>query len=491
MAALLATILRRLVLGLPTLFGVVVVSFALTRLLPGDPAVYFAGAAPTPEAIADLRRTLLLDRPLPQQFAAYLSDLLHGNLGRSLVTGQPVLQDLSTRFPATLELTLTAIALALVIAVPLGVAGAMRKGSAIDHVARMVSTTALSLPSFFTGLLLVFVFYYLMGIAPAPLGRLAPMSFPPPERTGFMILDAALARDWAACRDAAAHLLLPALALAIAGVGPLTRVTRSAMLAVLSSDFIRAARAYDLPRWKLVYAYALRNAMLPVLTTAGVVFSFLISANVVVEKVFSWPGIGSYALEALVGPTMPRCRGSCLPWRRCMCSSTSPSTSSTASSMCACASEAEAWRSLQPCRMDLQRDPLTAVTAGFLVAVCVMALIGPWLTVHDPLATDAANALKPPSLRSPCGTTRSGATSARASSTRPASICSSRRVRWGLPSRSGARSEAWPDSSGGGSTASPCGWSIPSWPSRCSCWRWASWPRSAAASRTSFTQPLS
>ena len=300
MAPLLATILRRLVLGFPALFGVIAVSFALTRLLPGDPAVYFAGAAPTPEAIADLRRTLLLDRPLPQQFAAYLGDLLHGNLGRSLVTGQPVLQDLSTRFPATLELTLTAIALALLIAVPLGVAAAMRKGSGIDHITRMVSTTALSLPSFFTGLLLVFVFYYLMGIAPAPLGRLAPMSFPPPERTGFMVLDAALAGDWAASRDAAAHLLLPALALAIAGVGPLTRVTRSAMLAVLSSDFIRAARAYDLPRWKLVYAYALRNAMLPVLTTAGVVFSFLISANVVVEKVFSWPGIGSYALEALV-----------------------------------------------------------------------------------------------------------------------------------------------------------------------------------------------
>ena len=300
MAPLLATILRRLVLGFPALFGVVAVSFALTRLLPGDPAVYFAGAAPTPEAIADLRRTLLLDRPLPQQFAAYLGDLLHGNLGRSLVTGQPVLQDLSTRFPATLELTLTAIALALLIAVPLVVAGAMRKGSGIDHITRMVSTTALSLPSFFTGLLLVFVFYYLMGIAPAPLGRLAPMSFPPPERTGFMVLDAALAGDWAASRDAAAHLLLPALALAIAGVGPLTRITRSAMLAVLSSDFIRAARAYDLPRWKLVYAYALRNAMLPVLTTAGVVFSFLISANVVVEKIFSWPGIGSYALEALV-----------------------------------------------------------------------------------------------------------------------------------------------------------------------------------------------
>jgi peptide/nickel transport system permease protein len=225
---------------------------------------------------------------------------LHGNLGRSLVTGQPVLRDLSVRLPATLELTITAIALSLLIAVPLGVAGAMRKGRGVDHVARMVATTALSLPSFFTGLLLVFVFYYLMGIAPAPLGRLAPMSFPPPERTGFIIMDAMLARDWVACRDAAAHLILPALALAIAGFGPLTRVTRSAMLAVLSSDFIRAARAYDLPRRKFVYVYALRNALLPVLTTAGVVFSFLISANVVVEKVFSWPGIGSYALEALV-----------------------------------------------------------------------------------------------------------------------------------------------------------------------------------------------
>jgi peptide/nickel transport system permease protein len=300
MTPFLWTILRRLVLGLPTLFGVVVVSFALTRLLPGDPAVYFAGAAPTPEAIADLRKTLMLDQPIPQQFAAYLCDLLHGNLGRSLVTGQPVLQDLSTRFPATLELTLTALALALIIAIPLGVAGAVRKGSGIDHIARVVSTTALSLPSFFTGLLLVFVFYYLLGIAPAPLGRLAPMGFPPPERTGFMILDAILSRDWSACRDAAAHLVLPALALAISGVGPLARVTRSAMLAVLSSDFIRAARVYDLPRWKIVYAYALRNAMLPVLTTAGFVFSFLISANVVVEKVFSWPGIGSYALEALV-----------------------------------------------------------------------------------------------------------------------------------------------------------------------------------------------
>jgi ABC-type dipeptide/oligopeptide/nickel transport system permease component len=292
--------LSRLVLRMPALAGVILVSFALTRLLPGDPAVYFAGAAPTPEAIADLRRTLLLDQPLYAQFLAYLGDLAHGNFGRSLVTGQSVAQDLSTRLPATLELTIASTTLALLIAVPLGIVGARQKGSAMDHVCRLVSTSALAMPAFFTALLLVFLFYYLLGLAPAPLGRLAPMAFPPPERTGFMIIDASLARDWAVLRDAAAHLMLPALALAIAGIGPLTRVTRGAMLAVLSSDFIRAARGFDLPRWKLIYVYALRNAMLPVLTTAGFVFSFLISANVVIEKVFSWPGIGSYALEALV-----------------------------------------------------------------------------------------------------------------------------------------------------------------------------------------------
>jgi peptide/nickel transport system permease protein len=292
--------LSRLVLRMPALAGVILVSFALTRLLPGDPAVYFAGAAPTPEAIADLRRTLLLDQPLYAQFFAYLGDLAHGNFGRSLVTGQSVAQDLSTRLPATLELTIASTTLALLIAVPLGIVGARQKGSAMDHVCRLVSTSALAMPAFFTALLLVFLFYYLLGLAPAPLGRLAPMAFPPPERTGFMIIDASLARDWAVLRDAAAHLVLPALALAIAGIGPLTRVTRGAMLAVLSSDFIRAARGFDLPRWKLIYVYALRNAMLPVLTTAGFVFSFLISANVVIEKVFSWPGIGSYALEALV-----------------------------------------------------------------------------------------------------------------------------------------------------------------------------------------------
>jgi ABC-type dipeptide/oligopeptide/nickel transport system permease component len=294
------TIAKRAVLALPTLLGVVIVSFILTRLLPGDPAVYFAGAAPTPEAIADIRKAMLLDRPMWEQFVFYVVNLLHGDLGRSLTTGQPVIKDLAARMPATLELTGLSLVIALTISIPLGVVGALRKGSIVDHISRLISTTALSMPSFFTGLLLVFIFYYLLGLAPAPLGRIDPLSFPPPERSGLMVLDSLLAGDYRSAADAIAHLVLPSIALALAGIGPLTRITRGAMLTVLSSDFIRAARSYDMPRWRLIYVYALRNAMLPVLTTAGFVFSFLISANVVVEKVFSWPGIGSYALEALV-----------------------------------------------------------------------------------------------------------------------------------------------------------------------------------------------
>jgi ABC-type dipeptide/oligopeptide/nickel transport system permease component len=300
MMSLAWTVGSRLIMGLPTLAGVVIVSFVLTHLLPGDPAVYFAGAAPTPEAIADLRKALLLDRPLWEQFTGYLVQLAHGDLGHSLVTGQPVLNDLSTRLPATLELTGTALALAILIAVPLGIFGALRKGSAVDHVCRAFSATALSMPSFFTGLLLVFLFYYVLGVAPAPLGRVDPMAFPVPERTGFIMIDSVLDGDWHAFKDGFAHIVLPATALALSGVGPLMRITRGAMLSVLSSDFMRAARSYDMSRWKVVFVYALRNALLPVLTTAGFVFSFLISANVVIEKVFSWPGIGSYALEALV-----------------------------------------------------------------------------------------------------------------------------------------------------------------------------------------------
>jgi len=297
---MLRLILQRLVAALPSLIGVVLVTFVLTRALPGDPAAYFAGPAATKQAVDEIRVKLGLDRPLPEQFLRYAADLARGNLGTSLTTGQPVTHELATRLPASLELTLLGLALSVAIALPLGILAATRPNSWIDHLCRVVSTAGVSLPTFFTGLLLVYVFYYLLGWAPAPLGRLDVFFSAPTHRTGFYLVDSLLVGDLETFRAALAQLVLPAVTLAIFTLAPLARMTRGSMLAVMSSDFVRTARASGLSRRYVVVVYAFRNAMLPVVTTLGMVFSFLLGANVLVEKVFAWPGIGSYAIEALI-----------------------------------------------------------------------------------------------------------------------------------------------------------------------------------------------
>ena len=293
-------VLRRLASALPSIAGVIIVTFLLTRALPGDPAAYFAGPAATQQSIEEIRHKLGFDRSLPAQFIEYLKDLAHGDLGTSLSTGQPVAEELLTRLPASAELTLLGLLLAVAIAVPLGIAAATRPGAWIDHLCRIVATAGVSLPVFFTGLLLVYVFYYLEGWAPAPLGRLDVYFSAPPRITGFYLIDSLLVGDVATFRAALAQLALPALTLAIFSVAPLARVTRASMLTALGSDFVRTARASGLSHGRVVYVYAFRNAVLPVITTLGMVFSFLLGANVLVEKVFAWPGIGSYAIEALI-----------------------------------------------------------------------------------------------------------------------------------------------------------------------------------------------
>jgi len=291
---------KRLLGAVPSVIGVLIVTFLLTRALPGDPAAYFAGPAATPQAIEEIRKSLGLDKSLPEQFVVYLKELVRGDLGNSVATGQPVTTEIRTRLPASLELTLYGLLVSVLIAVPLGVLAATRPGSLIDHACRVVTTAGVSLPAFFTGLLLVYVLYYRLGWAPAPLGRLDIFFSAPPNITGFYTIDALLDGDFSTFRAAAAQLLLPVTALAIFTLAPLARMTRAAMLEVLSSDFIRTARASGLPKAKIVYGYAFRNAMLPVVTTLGMVFSFLLGANVLVEKVFSWPGIGTFAIEALI-----------------------------------------------------------------------------------------------------------------------------------------------------------------------------------------------
>jgi ABC-type dipeptide/oligopeptide/nickel transport system permease component len=296
----LKVIASRLATAIPSLIGVVVVTFLLTRVLPGDTAAYFAGPAATPQAIEEVRRKLGLDKSWPEQFRAYVGDLVRGDLGSSLTTGQPVAKDMAARLPASAELTLVGLFVALAIAIPLGIAAAVRQGSWIDHICRIVATAGVSLPVFFTGLLLVYVFYYLVGWSPAPLGRLDVFYSAPPTVTGFYLIDAVLARDWDTLRATVSQLILPAATLAIFSLAPIARITRASMLAVLSSDFVRTARASGLRPRTVMITYAFRNALLPVITTLGMVFSFLLGANVLVEKVFAWPGIGSYAVEALI-----------------------------------------------------------------------------------------------------------------------------------------------------------------------------------------------
>lgn len=297
---MLAMILKRLLVAIPSLIGVVIITFLLTRALPGDPAAYFAGPAATQEAIAQVRAKLGLDQPLPTQFVRYAADLARGDLGTSLTTGQPVATEIRNRLPASAELTLLGLIVSVVIAVPLGILAATRPGSFVDHACRVVTTAGVSLPVFFTGLILVYVFYYLLGIAPAPLGRLDVFFSAPDAVTGFYLIDSLIARDLETFRAALAQLLLPALTLAIFSLAPIARMTRASMLAVLASDFVRTARANGLTPFTVIVTYAFRNAMLPVVTTLGMVFSFLLGANVLVEKVFAWPGIGSYAVEALI-----------------------------------------------------------------------------------------------------------------------------------------------------------------------------------------------
>lgn len=303
-------ILWRLLGAVPTLFGVLVAVFLLTHLLPGDRAVMLAdNPAMDARAVAELRDSLGLDRSLPEQFGLYLKALAQGDLGQSVSTGQPVRAELAKRLPASLELTLTAFALALMVALPLGVLAALRPGTLADHACRIVSALGLALPTFVTGLILIHVFYARLGLAPEPIGRLDPFLALPPRVTGFLLIDAALAGDGAAWRSALGHLILPALTMAVFAFAPIARMTRAAMLAVLQADFIRTARASGLRPRTIVFTYAFRNALLPVITLLGMVFSYMLGANVLVERVFAWPGIGAFAIDALIALDYAPLRG--------------------------------------------------------------------------------------------------------------------------------------------------------------------------------------
>jgi len=243
-------------------------------------------------------------------------------------------------------------------------------GSLVDHVCRIITTAGVSLPTFFTGLLLVYVFYYLAGWAPAPLGRLDVFSTAPPRWSGFYLVDSLVARDFETFRAALAQLVLPAATLAIFSLAPLARITRAAMLAALASEFVRTARASSLPPLRIIFVYAFGNAVLPVITTLGIVCSFLIGGSVLVEKVFAWPGIGSYAVEALIASDYAPVQGFVLMMALLYVCSTYASTLCTASSTRRCGSRHD--RDDTPCRLCASREPGHRFCVRVVSRVCAV-----------------------------------------------------------------------------------------------------------------------
>jgi len=286
------------------------VIFLIANTVPGDPVLSQLGdlAASDPATVAEFRRKWGLDLPIWERYWIFLRGLLHGDLGVSLVSRRPVLADIRDYAPATLELASIAFLLSLLVGLPLGVIAAVRRDSWIDNVARVVSLIGVSAPTFWLAFIALAIFYGWLDWAPGP-GQLDPVAFPPDRVTGLLLIDTALARDWELFHDAAAHLVLPAIVLASATLGLITRTTRAAMLEALSQDYVRVARAKGLRRRAVVLGHAAPNAMLPVVTLGGLAYANLLSGAVLTETVFSWPGLGRYTYQSAVALDFPAIMG--------------------------------------------------------------------------------------------------------------------------------------------------------------------------------------
>lgn len=302
-------IARRLGLGVVTLFGALVLVFLLTHYLPGNPALVKAGQFGNPRAVAAMEHQMGLDRPLPVQFGTYLAGVARLDLGTSYNTGHEVASDLRGRLPATVELALWATVIAILVGVPLGVWSGLRAGSGGDLAARTFAVIGTSLPLFWLGLVVVFVFYAVLKIAPAPDGRLSPFTTPPPTITGLYLVDSLLTGHFDAFADAAAHLLMPVLTLAVVEIAPILKIARSATIEVARTDYVRTARAIGLSEWQIIRQDILRNVGVQLFTVVGIVLGYLLGGSVLVERIFNWPGIGLYAWNALLSNDLAAVQG--------------------------------------------------------------------------------------------------------------------------------------------------------------------------------------
>lgn len=299
-------IAKKLLYLVVMLFGVATIVFILTKMIPGDPTVANLSqrALSDPDIVAAYREKYGLDKPIIVQYVLYIWNLLQLDLGTSIRTNNSVLSELIRCYPATLELSIFAIIVASVVGVAFGVISAVKRNSAVDQVVRAISVTGVSIPSFWFALLMLFVFYYQLGWLPGP-GRLSSTFTAPETVTGLYVIDSLLEGDLAKAGDALSHLILPGTVLAAFTMGLITRTTRSNLLDVLSTDYIRTAKAKGLSNSRLITHHALGNALIPVLTVIGLGLGNLLGGTVLVETIFNWPGVGQFAYESVMANDYP------------------------------------------------------------------------------------------------------------------------------------------------------------------------------------------
>jgi peptide/nickel transport system permease protein len=291
-------VVRRVLLVAPVLFGLLVLTFVLVRVVPNDPSATLAGQNATPAQIAEIRVKYGFDRPLVVQFFIYLGQVLRGDFGTSLHSGRPVALDIGQRLPATLELTFVALLLGAGLGIPLGVLAAVRHGTAIDHALRFFTVGGVAIASFWLAIMLQLLFSMELDLLPLR-GRIGNAVDPPPFVTGFYLVDSLVTGRLRAFGSAASHIALPAVTLSFGALATITRFTRSGVLETLQKDYVLYETAVGYPRWRLISRYVLRNSLVATITQIGLLFGTLLAGAVVVEAIYDWPGIGSYAVLAI------------------------------------------------------------------------------------------------------------------------------------------------------------------------------------------------
>lgn len=292
-------VLRRVGILALQVWGVVSVVFVLIQLLPGDPRYLLVGSNATPEALATLSKHLGLDQPIYVRYVKYMQSVAHGDLGTSAYTSTPVLDELLIRFPATLELVTFAFIVAMLIAIPLGVLSAVAKRARIfRRITFVYGMVAGALPDFWWGLMMIGMFFVYLKVAPPPLGRISVDLSPPHSITKIYTVDALLTGNWSAFKSAFGQLIMPGVTLAFVYAGATLKMTRTQMMEMIDSDFVRYAKATGMPQ-RRIHAYALRNALLPVVTLGGLTYGYMISGAVLIETIFAWGGVGQYAVQSV------------------------------------------------------------------------------------------------------------------------------------------------------------------------------------------------